>query len=191
MTNLPGTQPAGQRQVQKVNEVSLANNTDLNFRGADRSYKDVDRLAEFTREWRDFDARQQAPRLSIVRLSNDTAERGETPSPVLIGDNDRAVGLLVDAVSHSKLWNSTAIFVVEAAWDGTDGYRTPALAISPYAHHRGANSDMFNQMSVLRTIELILGMRPMTHFDAAAKPMFASFSQQPATATFTALMPKS
>ncbi len=191
VTNLPRAQAAGQRQLQKVNDPSLGANTDLNFRGGDLSYKDADRAAEFVREWKVFDAKGQAPRLSIVRLSNDTAEKRASPSPALIRDNDQAVGLLVDAVSHSKLWGSTAIFVVEAASDGTDGYRSAAWIISPYTQHRDANSEMFNQMSILRTIELILGMRPMTHFDAAAKPMFASFSQQAASALFDAVVPKS
>jgi DNA-binding beta-propeller fold protein YncE len=192
VTNLPAAQAAGQRQVQKVNDPSLAASTDLNFRGSDPSYKDVDRAGEFVREWKDFDTKGQAPRLSIVRLSNDTAEKGEAPPPAaLISDNDRSVGLLIDAVSHSKLWSSTAIFVIEASSDGTDGYGTTAWVISPYTHHRNVDSEMFNQMSVLRTIELILGMRPMTHFDAAGRPMFGSFSQQPAAAPFTALVPQS
>ncbi len=191
VTNLPGAQNTGQRQVQRVNDPSLANSTDLNFRGADPNYKDLDRAGEFVREWKDFDAKGQAPQLSIVRLSNDTAGRGEAASTARIADNDRAVGLLVDAVSHSKLWTSTAIFVVEAASNDAGGYRMPALVISPYTQRRAVDSGMFNQASVLRTIELILGMRPMTHFDAGANPMFGSFSQQPSTAPFSALVPQS
>lgn len=191
VTNLAGAQPAGQRQIQKVNDPSLAANTDLNFRGGDANYKDVDRAAEFVREWKSFDANGPAPRLSIVRLSNDTTDRGVMPSPALLGDNDRAVGVLVDAVSHSKLWNSTAIFIVEASSDATDGHRTAAFLVSPYTQHPATDSDFLNQMSALRTIELILGMRPMTHFDAAGQPMFSSFSQQPSASPFTAAVPQS
>jgi len=183
VTNIPAPQAPGQKQVQSVRDGSLTAVTDLNYRGPDTSYKDVDRTAEFLREWKSFDANGQAPQLSIVRLANGAVQSGAA-------DNDRAVGLLVDAVSHSRVWPSTAIFVVEACSekgvDHVSDYRSPVWVISPYTRRAAVDSSLFNQASVLRTVELILGMRPFTQFDAAAKPMFGSFSESANAQPFTA-----
>ena len=88
--------------------------------------------------------------------------------------------MLVDAVTHSKLWASTAIFIIEDdaqnGPDHVDSHRAPAWVISPYTHRGMVDSTMYNQTSVLRTMEMILGLRPMTHFDAGARPMFAHAS---------------
>ncbi len=185
VANVPGPQAAGQRQVQSVKDGSLTAVTDLSFRGPDPSYKDAERAAEFVREWKSFDANGQAPQLSIVSLANDAVPTG-------VADNDRAVGLLVDAVSHSKLWSSTAIFVVEACGetgaDHVSDYRSPVWVISPYTRRAAVDSSLYSQTSVLRTVELILGLRPFTQFDAAAKPMFGSFTQSPNAQIFTARM---
>ncbi len=183
--------PAGEvRQAQATGDPSLTGITDFNFRGPDTAYKDTDRAAEFIGEWKSFDAQAKAPDLSIVRLSNDAAQKGEAPAATLVSDNDRAVGALVDAVSHSKLWPSTAIFIVEASGAGgsdhVSTYRTPASVISPYTRLGAVDSGMFNQTGVLRTIEMILGMRPMTQFDAGSKTMFGSFSRQADAQPFSA-----
>ena len=195
VTNTPSPQPVGQKQVQKTSDPSLAAITDLNFRGSDSAYKDTDRAEEFIREWKTFDSQGKAPQLSIVRLGNDAASRGGPPTAAMAADNDRAFGMLVDAVSHSRLWASTAIFVVQVSGeqgsDHVDPHRTPCWVLSPYTHRGTVDSAFFNQTSVLRTIELILGMRPMTIFDAGAKSMFGSFAEQASTTPFTALMPKS
>jgi hypothetical protein len=109
-------------------------------------------------------------------------------------DNDYAVGLLVEAVSHSKMWASTAIFIIEDdaqnGPDHVDSHRAPAWVISPYTKRGIVDSDMYNQASVLRTMELIVGLRPMTQFDAAARPMFETFSKTPDTTPFSAISPK-
>ena len=169
---------------------SLANHTDRNFGDVDPNRKDTDRANEFIREWKSFDANGQAPQLSIVRLSNDEGLHGAAPSQVSVTDNDKAIGLLADAVSHSKLWASTAIFIVQAAPNGADhinSHRTPAWVISPLTRKAAVDSAMYNQIGVLRTIELILGLRPMTHFDAGATPLFGSFSSKADSTAFTAV----
>jgi hypothetical protein len=93
-----------------------------------------------------------------------------------------ALGRFVEAVSRSKFWNDTAIFVIEDdAQNGPDhveAHRTVALVISPYAR-RGVDSSLYSTTSMVRTIELILGLRPMSQFDAAARPMHASFQSKP------------
>jgi DNA-binding beta-propeller fold protein YncE len=180
---------------QSLADPSLASITDMNFRGPDPAYKDLDRATEFIREWKDFDAQSKTPNLSIVRLSNDSGEKGGPPSAAQVADNDRALGLLVDAVSHSKSWSATAIFVIGACATGgrdhVNEYRIPAWLISPYTRRGSVDSTMFNQTSVLRTIELILGMRPMTHFDAGARTMFESFTRRADAQPFDATVPKS
>ena len=87
--------------------------------------------------------------------------------------------MLVEAVSKSRFWTSTAIFVLEDdaqnGPDHVDSHRSPAFLISPYIKHGAVDSTMYNTTSMLRTMELILGLRPMTQFDAAARPMSAAF----------------
>jgi len=189
---------AGPRQIEKVLDSAIAADVDMNYRGWDLEYTDVNRAHEFIREWQDFDAKGQAPQLIVLRMGNDHTE-GTRPGHLTpfayAADNDYGVGLVVDAVSHSKLWSSTAIFVIEDdaqnGPDHVDSHRAPAWVISPYTHRGMVDSTMYNQMSILRTMELILGLRPMTHFDAGARPMFGSFSVEPDARPYTAIAPKS
>jgi DNA-binding beta-propeller fold protein YncE len=161
-TNVPLKDVTGGKQIAAVNDAGLAPYVDMNYRGFDLAYPDVERAQEFVREWKEFDAKGKAPQLLIVRMGGNAA------------DNDQGVGMLVDAVSHSKLWPSTAVLVMES--NAKD--RAGVWVISPYTHRGTVDSTMYNQMSVLRTLELIVGLRPMTQFDAAAHPMFGSFSRE-------------
>ena len=106
------------------------------------------------------------------------------PTPVAhVADNDRAFGLVVEAVTKSKFWPRTAIFCVEDdaqnGPDHVDAHRTIAFVASPYARRGVRDSTLYSTSSMLRTIELILGLKPMSQFDAAAIPMFASFQAEP------------
>jgi DNA-binding beta-propeller fold protein YncE/phospholipase C len=197
VTNLPLNQAQSGRQVKEVKDPALAPFTDLNYRGFDLNYSDVDRANEFLREWKDFEGKGNAPQLSIVQLANDRtagSAAGKDAAAKAVADNDYALGKIVDGVSHSKFWPSTAIFVVEdSAQDGADhvdAHRAPALVISPYTRRGGmVDSTMYNQTGVLRTIEGILGLHPLTQFDAAAETMFGSFSLRPDPAPFDAEPP--
>jgi hypothetical protein len=97
--------------------------------------------------------------------------------------------MLVDAVSRSKFWSSTAIFVVEDdaqnGPDHVDAHRTVALVVSPYSRKASVDSTLYSTSSMLRTMELILGLRPMSQFDAAAMPMYASFQPTPDNRPYT------
>jgi hypothetical protein len=108
-----------------------------------------------------------------------------------VADNDAALGQIVELVSHSKFWAQTAIFVVEDdaqnGSDHVDAHRTIAYAISPYVRHGMTDSTMYSTSSMLRTMELILGLEPMTQFDAAATPMSAAFQGTPDLRPYTAL----
>jgi len=181
VTNLKS--PTDARQVERVNDPSLQGITNMNYRGFDDKYLDVDRVKVFLDDLKEFDASGKMPNLMIVRLGNDhTAGTtpGKTAPRSMFADNDYALGLLVEAVSKSKFWGQTAIFVIEDdAQDGpdhVDSHRSPMLALSPYTHHGVIDSTMYNQASVMRTMELILGLRPMTHYDAGARPILAPFT---------------
>jgi DNA-binding beta-propeller fold protein YncE len=172
----------------------LEGHIDPLYRGFDLKYSDENRVARFISEFKRLDAADEMPRLQIVRLPNDHTH-GSTanfPTPsVYLAQNDLALGELVDAVSHSRYWPQTAIFVVEDdaqnGSDHVDAHRTVALVISPYVRHNSTDSTLYSTSSMLRTMELILGLKPMTQFDAAATPMFASFQATPDLRPYDAL----
>jgi len=105
-------------------------------------------------------------------------------------DNDLAVGRIIDAISHSSVWSSSAIFVTEddaqAGVDHVDGHRSPGYIVSPYVvQYQGANHTYFSQVNVTRTIEQILGLKPMNQFDLVASPMYNLFTNTPNTAPWS------
>ena len=156
------------------------------FRSYDLDYMDQKRADRFIEKLTEFAESGDLPRLVILRLPNDHTfgTRVGKPTPTaMLADNDLALGRCVEAISKSKFWPQSAIFVVEDdaqnGSDHVDAHRTVALAISPYTRGRGVDSNMYSTSSMLRTIELILGLEPMSQFDAAALPMYGSFHGQP------------
>src|SRR6185437_1383005 len=123
----------------------------------------------------------------ILKLPNDHTS-GTTPGKwtvnACLGDNDLALGRVVEGLSKSRFWPQLAIFVVEDdaqnGSDHVDAHRTVALAISPYIKKHSVDSTMYSTSSMLRTMELILGLEPMSQFDAAARPMANAFTATPA-----------
>src|SRR5213075_739067 len=164
------------------------------FRGFDVDYPDVKRAEHFIAELKRFEAKGEMPRLLVVRLPNDHTSGTTTNKPTptaFLGDNDLAFGMFVEAVSHSKFWPQTAIFVVEDdaqnGPDHIDAHRTIAYVISPWAKRGAVDSTLYSTSSMLRTMELILGLKPMSQFDLAALPMFASFQTSPDLTPYTPL----
>ena len=165
---------------------SLVGHIDEGYQGFDLNYGDTNRAVRFISELKRFEAGGDMPRLQIVRLGNDHTHGAtfgfHTPT-AYVADNDLAFGMIVDAVSHSKFWPQTAIFVVEDdaqnGPDHVDAHRTIAFVLSPYVKPGTVDSTMYSTSSMLRTIELILGLKPMSQFDAAACPMFNTFSESP------------
>jgi hypothetical protein len=156
------------------------------FRSFDMDYPDVKRTDRFLEELAQFEKTGEMPRLSIVRLPNDHTS-GTSPGKwtvtACVGDNDLALGRLVEGLSKSRFWKQMAIFVVEDdaqnGSDHVDAHRTVALAISPFVKKHSVDSTMYSTSSMLRTMELILGLEPMSQFDAAARPMYKSFDAEP------------
>lgn len=148
---------------------------------------DVHRAEQFIRELDGFEKKGEMPNFMIMLLPNDhtAGTRPGTPTPAAtVADNDVALGRIVEAVSRSKFWAETAIFVVQDdpqnGYDHIDGHRTVGLVISPYTRRGGVvDSTQYNQTSMVRTMELILGLPPMNQFDASATPMASCFGDKP------------
>jgi hypothetical protein len=148
----------------------------------------------------DWEKAGQMPNLVMIVLPNDHTQ-GTSPGwcapKACVADNDFALGKIVDGLSHSSFWKDMAIFVVEDdaqnGVDHVDGHRTVALAISPYTRRGIVDSTVYTQPSMVKTIELMLGLPSMSIFDLVATDMRASFiepGEQPNFAPYTALEPK-
>jgi hypothetical protein len=171
------------------------NNDDPRFRGTSR-------IGEWLEEFRAFVADIDAgkpdrmPNFSIVRLGNDHTNglAVDFPTPQFyVAENDYAVGYLVEAVSNSPYWRDTAIFVVEDdAQDGPDHvdcHRAPALVISAYNRPGALVHEFHTTVSLIRTMEILLGMEPMNQLDASASPIDI-FRDQPDLRSFKAILPE-
>ena len=155
------------------------------FRTYDMDYPDVKRTERFLHELAGFEKAGAMPRLVVLRLPSDHTAGTKPGSPTVLaslGDNDLALGQVVEGLSKSRFWREMAIFVVEDdaqnGSDHVDAHRTVALAISPYVKRHAVDSSMYSTSSMLRTMELILGLEPMSQFDASARPMYGSFTPQ-------------
>ncbi|HKE59252.1 MAG TPA: bifunctional YncE family protein/alkaline phosphatase family protein [Pyrinomonadaceae bacterium] len=164
-------------------------------------FRGVSRFAVWLEEFRQWVGERQAsttdhmPNLSVVRLPNDHTDgvTARQPTPqFFVADNDYALGLLVAAVSNSPYWKDTAIFVVEDdAQDGpdhVDAHRSVGLVISAYNRPGQLVHEFHNTVSMIRTIELLLGIAPMNQLDATAAPMNI-FQTQPDLHPYQALLP--
>ena len=156
------------------------------YRSFDQDYSDLKRADRFLAELARFEQEGAMPRLQIVRLPNDHtsgASPGKLTPTAFMAENDLAFGQIVEGVSRSKFWPTTAIFVVEDdaqnGPDHVDAHRTIAFVISPWTKHGAVDSSLYSTSSMLRTMELILGLDPMSQFDAAALPMIDSFAKAP------------
>jgi len=140
--------------------------------------------------WKDDFEKNGPANLNMFWLSSDHTG-GPPNAAAQVADNDLAVGKIVDTISHGQYWKDSAIFVVEddsqAGLDHVDGHRAPVQIISPYAQHGVVDSHYYSQITMIRTIEQILGVKPMNQKDSAATPMSAAFTPKPDYTPFTAL----
>jgi DNA-binding beta-propeller fold protein YncE len=167
------------------------------FRSFDLDYPDAKRADRFISELQKFEKKGEMPQFLIVRLPNDHTNGtsvGKLTPVALVADNDLALGRVVEAISRSRFWKDTAIFVVEDdaqnGPDHVDAHRTVALVISPYTKRAHVDSTMYSTSSMLRTMELILGLQPMSQFDAAARPMFNAFQAKADFAPYAHVVPQ-
>ena len=199
----PGAQDCYQDFVNQTGAIDISSRPSIeslrpylatNTAGWGLHIPDVFRAAQFIKELKQFEQTGNFPNLSIISLPNDhtsgTKEGCPTPA-AMAADNDLAFGQIVEAVSHSKFWKETCIFAIEddpqAGWDHVSGYRTTCYVASPYTRRGAVVSTQYNQTSLLRTMELMLGLPPMNQMDATATPMSACFTDTPDLTPFTAL----
>ena len=155
---------------------------------------DVFRARQFIAELKEYEKTGTLPNLIIISLPNDhtSGTKAGVPSPAAqVADNDLAFGQIVQAISQSSFWKDTCIFAIEddpqAGWDHVSGFRTTAYVISPYTKRGEVISTQYNHTSLLRTMELMLGMPPMNQMDASATPMSDCFNSTANYAHFTSM----
>jgi YVTN family beta-propeller protein len=179
----------------------LEGRIDPDYAPFDLTIPDNQRVDVWLREFHRFEAGTGEtgglPRLSILRLAGDHTQgtRPEAPTPrAMIAENDLALGRVVEAISKSRFWKESAIFVVEDdaqnGPDHVDAHRSVALVASPYTRRHAVDSTLYTTAGVLRTMELILGLPPMSQYDAAAAPMYRAFQADPDLEPFTHREPR-
>jgi YVTN family beta-propeller protein len=156
--------------------------------------RDFEKADVFISELKEFERTDSLPRFMIMSLGENHTQGtrpGAFTPKAAVASNDVALGKIVEACTRSKYWKEMAIFVIEDdaqnGPDHVDAHRTVALVISPYARRQHLDSNFYTTVSMLRTIELILGLPPMSQYDAAAQPMYESFTAKPDPAPYTGL----
>ncbi len=178
---------------------ALHDRLDTYYRGWDLNVPDVYRFEEWKREFDGFARTGTLPDFEVLTLMMDhfgnfkTNVGGLTTANTQIADNDYALGRLVETVSHSRYWKDTAIFVIEDdAQDGpdhVDAHRSVGFVISAYTKRHAVVSTPYTSVSMLRTIEALLGARPLGFNDANAPPMNDVFTSAPNLQAYTAVIP--
>jgi len=162
------------------------------------SIPDNQRIDVWLEEFRQFEKNGDLPRLNILRLGNDhtAGSRPGSKTPrAMIAENDHALGRFVEAISKSRYWKESAIFVLEDdaqnGPDHVDAHRSLGLVISPYTQRGGeVDSTLYTTSGFLRTMELILGLEPLSQYDAAATPLYNAFALNPRLGSYQALPPR-
>jgi hypothetical protein len=167
------------------------------FPSYNTSIPDVVRAQIFLADFRRWEQEGRMPDLTMIQLPSDHTE-GTTPGrstpKAMVADNDLAVGQIVEALSRSRFWKEMAIFIVEDdaqnGVDHVDGHRTVALAVSPYVRRGHLDPMFYSNQSMVKTIELILGLPTLSLFDLIANDMRASFHDTPDLTPYQAVEPK-
>ncbi len=154
------------------------------FSDFDMTVKDTTRFSQWKQDFDSLLSINAVPRFNSIRFGNDHTsgmKKGVSSPFALVADNDLAVGMFVEYLSKSPIWNETAIFIVEDdaqnGADHVDAHRSTLYVAGGYVKRNYVDHTMYSTSSVLRTIELILGIPPMSQYDAAATPLWRSFSK--------------
>lgn len=164
------------------------------FTSWDTRVRDTTRVTQWKRDFDSLVVAGALPRLNTLRLINDHTEglKKGAPTPFAqVADNDLALGLFIEHLSKSPVWKESAVFVLEDdsqnGADHLDAHRSIAFVVSPYTRRRFADHTLYSTNSMLRTLELIIGLPPMSQHDAAATPMWRCFTKNADFTPFRAL----
>ena len=178
----------------KATMKSLEGHYDKDFPEYNLSIPDQTRFEKWKSDFDSLLAKDAVPQLSTIRLPNNHTAGASVGMPTpraMVAENDQALGRLIEHLSNSRIWKESAVFVLEDdaqnGPDHVDAHRSPAFVISPYAKRNAVVSRMYSTTSMLRTMELILGLPPMSQYDAAATPMWECFMAIPDLKPFTAI----
>ncbi len=178
----------------KANIPVLENHFCTYYTSWDQSVRDTTRVNQWKKDFDSLVAINALPQLNTLRLINDHTEglsKGKPTPFAHVADNDWAVGMFIEYLSHSSVWNKSVVFIVEDdaqnGADHVDAHRSPAYVIGPYVKQKFVDHTMYSTSSVLRTIELILGLPPMSQYDAAAMPLYKCFTPHINTNDYTAI----
>jgi YVTN family beta-propeller protein len=181
----------------KANIPSLIGHVCAKYTGWDESVRDTARYYQWRKDFDSLLAINQVPQLNTLRIINDHTEglRLGKPTPKAhVADNDYAVGLFVEHLSKSKIWNESAVFIVEDdaqnGPDHVDAHRSTLYVAGGFVKRQFVDHTMYSTASVLRTIEQILGLPPMSQYDAAAETLWRSFTDTPNSSTFKSVAPE-
>jgi hypothetical protein len=197
MVNNKPNAAIGEVQITGVRDPVLSKVTNPKYRGFDLEHPDVERAKVFVSELAEYEKSGNMPRLIFIRMGNDHTSgtaAGKIAPLSAAADNDQGVGMVIEGLSKSRFWTSSAVFILEDdaqnGADHVDSHRSTAYVISPWVKHHVVDSTMYNTTSMLRTMEFLLGLKPMTHFDAGARVMTAAFQNRPDPASYTLEKPR-
>lgn len=183
--------------TKKANIPSLENHFCPTFTAWNFNVRDTTRVRQWEKEFDSLVSTHSLPRLSTLHLPNDHTEGMKLgrPTPFAhVADNDLAVGMFIDHLSHSPVWKESVVFILEddaqAGPDHIDAHRSPAYVVGPYVKRNFVDHTPYTTSGILRTIELILGIPPMSQYDAAATPLWRSFTHAPDYSVFNHLPAK-
>ncbi|MBD3175490.1 MAG: phosphoesterase, partial [Armatimonadia bacterium] len=166
---------------------------DPDYRTVDHEYMDIQRAEVFLDELAEFEEGGDLPQFIVIRIGNDHTS-GTTPGAptprAAVADNDLALGMILEGLSNTSFWSEMCVFVVEDdaqnGPDHVDAHRSVCLVAGPYVKRGEVVSDLYSTCSVVRTMELILGLPPLSQFDAAARPMYDCFTPTPDPTAYAA-----
>jgi YVTN family beta-propeller protein len=168
-----------------------------NYSAWDMNYQDISREKDWAHDFDSLLTLNQVPRFNTIRFGNDHTSgmsKGAYSPKASVADNDLAVGRFIEHLSNSSIWKESAVFIIEDdaqnGADHVDAHRSTAYIVSPYTKRKFIDHTMYSTSSMVRTMELILGLPPMSQYDAAATPMYRCFTSEPDFTPYKSIEPQ-